>query len=268
MVVDGLVLSFMHGTIHPYYCLSIAPAVAGMFAIGVHEMWRKRTTRFGRTGLATMVLSTGVWSWWILGRNSSWFPALRWTVLALTVVAAVPLLISLASRRRVAMVSVAIGLIGALAGPSAYAIATIGQPHGGGGPAVGPASSAQSAGHGTGTFGQAPDNPQLDAMLTATHTQWSAAINRSSSAAGLELATNTAVMAIGGFSGSDPAPTLSQFIDDANAHRVSYYIVEDTHGNRGPGGGRGHSDIANWVAANFKATRVGSATVYDLSKGH
>jgi hypothetical protein len=25
LIVDGLVLSFMHGSIHPYYCLSIAP---------------------------------------------------------------------------------------------------------------------------------------------------------------------------------------------------------------------------------------------------
>ena len=35
-----LVLSYMKGMVHPYYCLSLAPAVAGMFAIGVHEMWR------------------------------------------------------------------------------------------------------------------------------------------------------------------------------------------------------------------------------------
>ncbi len=28
MVVDGLVLSYMNGMVHPYYCLSIAPPVA------------------------------------------------------------------------------------------------------------------------------------------------------------------------------------------------------------------------------------------------
>ena len=27
LLVDGLVLTFMHGMIHPYYCLSLAPAV-------------------------------------------------------------------------------------------------------------------------------------------------------------------------------------------------------------------------------------------------
>ena len=48
LVVDGSVLSFMHGSIHPYYCLSIAPPMAAMFAIAVHELWR--TAKSGCTG--------------------------------------------------------------------------------------------------------------------------------------------------------------------------------------------------------------------------
>ena len=68
---ERLVLSFMrgmHGMIPPYYCLSLAPAVAAMFAIGVAEMWRHRTSWFHRIGLAALVLAVGVWSWWTLGR--------------------------------------------------------------------------------------------------------------------------------------------------------------------------------------------------------
>ena len=72
-------------------------------------------------------------------------------------------------------------------------------------------------------------------------------------------------MAIGGFSGSDPAPTLSQFQDDIAQHKVAYYIVVNNH-DRGPGwGDRGHADIAKWVAATFPSTTVGDATVYNLS---
>ena len=100
-------------------------------------------------------------------------------------------------------------------------------------------------------FGQGADNPDLDAMLKDTNTEWSAAILRSSSAAGLELSTDTAVMAIGGFSGSDPVPTLSQFQDDVAQHKVAYYIVMNNRGH-GPGwGNRGHADIGKWVAATF-----------------
>ena len=71
LVVDGLVLSFMHGMIHAYYCLSIAPPVAAMFAIGVHELWQHREKWLYRGGLAVLVGGTGVWSWWVLGRNAN-----------------------------------------------------------------------------------------------------------------------------------------------------------------------------------------------------
>jgi 4-amino-4-deoxy-L-arabinose transferase-like glycosyltransferase len=264
LVVDGLVLSFMHGMVHPYYCLSIAPPVAAMFAIGVHELWRDREKWLYRGGLAVLVGGTGVWSWWILGRNDDWHPGLRWAILVLAVVAAVALLApwNAGGRRVVVVGAMGIGLLGALAGPAAYAIATIGQPHEGGGPSVGPAQATRHGGFG---FGQIPDNADLDAMLKDTNTEWSAAIGRSSSAAGLELSTGTAVMAIGGFSGSDPAPTLSQFKDDVAQHKVAYYIVVNNRG-RGPGWtNRGHADIADWVAATFPSSTVGDATVYNLS---
>jgi 4-amino-4-deoxy-L-arabinose transferase-like glycosyltransferase len=283
MVVDTLVLSFMHGTIHPYYCLSLAPAVAGMFAIGVHEMWRRRESRFGRAGLAALILVTGVWSWWILHRNGGWLPPLRWTILAVTVAAAVVLLTSATApmRRRMATAALAVGILGALAGSAAYAIATIGQSHAGGNAMVGPAAgSGRGGGQGgpggqghPGGFGQDADNPQLDAMLRDTQTRWSAAIDRSSAAAGLELSTDTAVMAIGGFTNSDPVPTLSQFQADVANHQITYYIAPGNENDGGPGGFGGpgrfgaqqHADIANWVAANFKPVTVGSDTLYDLA---
>jgi hypothetical protein len=70
-------------------------------------------------------------------------------------------------------------------------------------------------------------------------------------------------MAIGGFSGSDPAPSLSDFQQDVADHKIGYYIAPDP--TRGFGRGRQHSDITRWVAATFPAIKAGSATVYDLS---
>jgi 4-amino-4-deoxy-L-arabinose transferase-like glycosyltransferase len=262
LIIDGVVLSFMHGAIHAYYCLSIAPPTAAMFAIGVHELWQRREKRWYRGGLAVLIGGTGAWSWWMLGRNGDWAPALRWAILVLAVVAVIALLQPLTAHRKVAFGALGVGLVSALAGPAAYAIVTIGQSHEGGGPTVGPADTSQ---HGHFGFGQMADNADLDAILKGTNTEWSAAINRSSSAAGLELSTGTAVMAIGGFSGSDPVPTLSQFQGDVAQHKVAYYIVIDNRGH-GPGwGNRGHADIANWVAATFPSTSVGDATVYNLS---
>jgi 4-amino-4-deoxy-L-arabinose transferase-like glycosyltransferase len=204
---------------------------------------------------------TGVWSWWILGRNDDWLPALRWTILVLAVVAVIALLAPWTARR-MALGALGVGLVSALAGPAAYAIVTIGQPHEGGGPSVGPPDTSRNDRF---SFGQMADDADLDAILKDTHTEWSAAINRSSSAAGLELSTGTAVMAVGGFSGSDPVPTLGQFQDDVAQHKVAYYIVMNNRGHGPSWGSRGHADIAKWVAATFPSTSVGDATVYNLS---
>ena len=71
-------------------------------------------------------------------------------------------------------------------------------------------------------------------------------------------------MAIGGWSGSDPTPTLAQFKAYVAAGEIRYFIVGGAGG--GPGGGAGSSsEITNWVSSNFTATSVGGQTVYDLT---
>jgi 4-amino-4-deoxy-L-arabinose transferase-like glycosyltransferase len=191
-------------------------------------------------------------------------PALRWVILAATIAATIALLVAVGSpnRRRVSAFCLGVAVVVAGAGSASYAFATIGQSHEGGGARVGP-PIADGNGFGPGGWTDDTDNAQLEALLENTHTQWSAAINGSSAAAGLELSTNTAVMAIGGFSGSDPVPSLSQFQDDVTNHRIGYYVAPDT--TRGPGRGRQHSDITRWVAANFVPVTTGDVTLYDLS---
>nr|WP_246224672.1 glycosyltransferase family 39 protein [Mycolicibacterium anyangense] len=266
LVINGLVLSYMKGMVHPYYCLSLAPAVAAMIGIGAHEMWARRSGLLGRLGLAALILVTGVWSWWLLGRNPAWLPALRWTVLGAAVLAAAALAFSARSRRRVAMVSAAVAAGALLAGPAAYAVATIGTAHHGGSPTVGPPRPETAAM--SKAFGGPVENPRLASLLRATTTRWSAAVIGSSPAAGLELSSGTAVMAIGGFTGHDPVPTLHQFQSDVTAGLVRYYVVEkDWRGrpNNWPQPGK-HAAITDWVTATFPVTHVGDADVYDLSR--
>ncbi|MDT4893743.1 MAG: hypothetical protein QOE97_2778, partial [Pseudonocardiales bacterium] len=101
----------------------------------------------------------------------------------------------------------------------------------------------------------------LSALLKATDTTWAAATVSAQSAAPLELASGKAVMAIGGFSGSDPAPTLAQFEQLVLQGKIHYFIAD---GARGGGGGTG-SAISSWVASHYSSTTVGNSTVYDLT---
>ena len=92
---------------------------------------------------------------------------------------------------------------------------------------------------------------------------WVAATEGSVGAAPLELATGDAVMAIGGFNGTDPWPTLAVFKELVAKHEIHYYVGQ---GSQSFGGGRGSSAIAAWVAAHFTKQTVGGQTVYDLTK--
>ena len=99
LIIDGGVLSSMTGIVIPYYTLSIAPAVAALAAIGACEMWQTRDTVFGRTGLATLVFVSGFWGFWLLHRDESWLPPLRWILLAVSVSAAAALMVPQLPRR-------------------------------------------------------------------------------------------------------------------------------------------------------------------------
>jgi 4-amino-4-deoxy-L-arabinose transferase-like glycosyltransferase len=98
----------------------------------------------------------------------------------------------------------------------------------------------------------------------ASKYKWIAATVGTQSAAPIELATGgDAVMAIGGFNGTDPSPTLAQFEALVAKGEVHYYVGES--GNSF-GGGNGSSAIASWVTAHFKSQTVGGVTVYNLTK--
>jgi 4-amino-4-deoxy-L-arabinose transferase-like glycosyltransferase len=110
---------------------------------------------------------------------------------------------------------------------------------------------------------------ELTALLKADADSytWVAAAVGSNSASGYQLATEEPVMAIGGFNGSDPSPTLAEFQAYVESGQVHYFIAGGGMGG-GMGGGSGTaSQITQWVEDNYEATTVGGVTVYDLSGG-
>jgi 4-amino-4-deoxy-L-arabinose transferase-like glycosyltransferase len=103
-------------------------------------------------------------------------------------------------------------------------------------------------------------------LLRSTNTRWAAATVGSQSAAPLELSSGKAIMAIGGFSGSDAAPTLAQFEAYVKAGEIRYFVAGGFGGGRGGAGGQGTgSAITSWVESHYPAKTVGGMTVYDLT---
>ena len=102
----------------------------------------------------------------------------------------------------------------------------------------------------------------------STGYRWTAAAIGANNAAGYQLASGQAIMAIGGFNGTDPTPTLAQFQQYVRSGKIHYFIGAVGGGGFGPGGGAATSTssaITQWVEDNFTAQTVGGVTIYDLS---
>jgi 4-amino-4-deoxy-L-arabinose transferase-like glycosyltransferase len=254
LVVTALVFSFMSGIVHPYYSVALAPAIAALVAISGRALWQGRANLAPRAVLAGMVVATAVWSFILLDRTPEWFPALRWIVAVLGVLVGTVLVMGVPPLRRAATVVAAAVVLTIGVSSAAYGVETASVAHSGSIPTSGPTSSAM------GGFGDDSSSSEIGSLLAKTTTKWAAATTGSQSAASLELASGKAVIGIGGWSGSDPAPTLDEFKAYVAAGEVKYFI----EGGRGGGPGGGSSEITEWVTANFTATTVDGQTVYDL----
>jgi hypothetical protein len=100
--------------------------------------------------------------------------------------------------------------------------------------------------------------------------RWIVAVNGASEAAALELQTGKPVMAMGGFLGSDPAPTLSQLEALVKSGELRYIILAGPGGGGGPGGGSStQQSISQWVEQHGKVVDYGGGStggsMYDLS---
>ncbi|WP_460304514.1 ArnT family glycosyltransferase [Actinocorallia aurea] len=93
---------------------------------------------------------------------------------------------------------------------------------------------------------------------------WAAAVIGSNNAAGYQLGSGEPVMAIGGFNGTDPAPTLARFQQLVAQGRIHYFIGSSMFGSSEYGSDEAQR-ISDWVAANYKAEQIVGTTVYDLS---
>lgn len=140
------------------------------------------------------------------------------------------------------------------------------------GTASGDAGSQDGRMSGRGGMGGSGGMGAVDAAMTAYLTRnkgnatWLVAVSSAQTASSLILSTGEPVMAMGGFTGSDPAMTvdlLKRYVADGS---LRYIVLGD---GRGPGGG-GSADVTAWVKAN--ATLVpaseyggtGDSTLYRL----
>ena len=304
LIVTGLTFSFMAGIFHAYYTVALAPAIAAVVGIGAHQLWVHRDAAPAQLGAAFTIAMTSALAFVLLGRSSDFLPWLRWVVIVLGVASAVLIVVHQLLPRRFAIAVATGAVIAMLAGPTAYAVETAGTAHTGSIPTAGPSTGNGPGGMRGGPGGQMGQPPtqngttqngtatmpglggtgrgggaggllngstsstQIDALLEADADSytWVAAAVGSNTAAGYQLSTELPVMAIGGFNGSDPSPTLAEFKQLVADGAIHYFIAGGGFGGMGAGGGTS-SAISSWVESTFTSTTVDGVTLYDLSTG-
>ena len=85
----------------------------------------------------------------------------------------------------------------------------------------------REAHRGGGFLNASQSNAALNKLLQANASRytWAAATVNSNNAAGYQLASGEPIMAIGGFNGTDPAPTLRQFETYVSEGKIHYFIA-------------------------------------------
>lgn len=337
-LVTGIVFSFSQGTIHSYYTIALAPSIGAIIGISAEVLWNRRDQLAARSGLATAIALTAIWSFALLDRTPTWNPWMRAAILIIGGAAAIAIVIGPRLGRRLTITAAAVGMAACLAGPFAYTLQTIATPHTGSTPSAGPttngggfsgrfgppsmnSTNSPTGGSGNSGFGSFSGNrsgnfnqgapsggfgggsdatpgKEMVKLLqqSASKFTWAAATVGSQSSAPYQLATSEPIMDIGGFTGSDPTPTLSQFEKYVSEGKIHYFISGGMNsgrmsgnfsngtaansstngaGNGGPFGGnfqnspmggQSNSAITTWVQNHFKSTTVDGVTVYDLTK--
>ncbi|MFD8720286.1 glycosyltransferase family 39 protein [Streptomyces sp. NPDC059629] len=380
LLITMVVFSYMAGIFHQYYTVALAPYLAAVIGMGADQLWKQRAELWASITLAGSVVAAAVWGYVLLNRTSDYLPWLKYLVLIGGLAAALGLVFAGRISRQLALGAAAVGLVAALAGPTAYTLSTLqtghtgsivtagpagasmmgGGPGGGGGmrggmgggggfgqnqqgqngqsrqngngstqngrqgfPGGGMGGNGNSTG-GTGGFGggmpgqngQSRQNgngstqnqqgngttrngngfpgggqmsdgggmgggggvggllngatvsSQANKLLekdSARYT-WVAAAIGAQNAASYQLSTGDPVMAIGGFNGTDPSPTLAQFKKYVADGKIHYFISSGSGGGMGGSSSGTSSQITSWVEKNFKKVTVGSATFYDLTQ--
>nr|WP_246244508.1 glycosyltransferase family 39 protein [Amycolatopsis pithecellobii] len=274
LLVTAGVFSYMSGIIHPYYTVALAPAVAALTGMGATRLWRLRVHPVAAGLLSSGVMVTTLTTFLVLNQKSDWQPWLRYSSLLLGLGAAALLVVAGQLSRTVSRAVAVLALVATLSGTGAYTMATAATAHSGAIPAAGPNGSAFGGGMFGGNFrggmgsllGTTTPGETLVSLLRndSSAYQWAAATVGSNPAASYQLAADVPVMAVGGFNGTDPAPTLAQFQEYVRAGKIHYFLGDSAM--RSTSGSDDAQQIADWVAQTYPAMTVDRTTVYDLTR--
>lgn len=237
---------------HPYYTIMLAPAMAALAGIGIYTMikqWREKS--LWSMLLPISILTTSILQAWYL---NDYYPTLSWILLIAGIIISIPLFVLpwIAIKLKNKRVWPITALIIVMLAPTWWSLTPTLAGSSDGIPSAGP-SLLSSVGGGGGM-----GNSQVDTTLLKYlqkhqgNAEYLFATDDSSTAAPYIIKTGEAVMAMGGFNGTDKAITLKQFKKLVKEGKVKYYY------SGGKTGGS-NNQIVNWIKKHAKKVTLNSS---------
>ncbi|MEV7572529.1 glycosyltransferase family 39 protein [Pseudarthrobacter sp. NPDC089323] len=270
------VLSFMGTMTHTYYVFSLAAPIAAVVAMGIHLLWSERQRLVPRLIGAILIAGTIYVAARIFQYSNAWgvWPLVTTCVGALAVVGWM-----LARTRQQSVATLALVSFALMLGPLGADAVTLSMNHAGTNPLSGPVGNNPQtlSAHLTAArqgdpplarhlgFGVEP-SPVVTSLLQDTSAAtWAAATYTAQNAAQYQLASGRPVIALGGWLGDDPAPSLEQFKALVHKNRIAYFIWQQPVVDGVPLGDNTRA-ITAWVHENFEGEMVDGVRIYNLRK--
>ena len=238
---------------HPYYTIMLAPAMAVLAGVGVYTMvkqWREKS--IWSMLLPVSILSTSILQAWYL---TDYYPTLAWVLLIAGIIISIPLFVLpwIAIRLKNKRVWPIAALIIVMLAPTWWSLTPTLAGSSDGIPSAGP--SLLSAAGGGGGMGDSKVDSTLLKYLEKHqgNAEYLFATDDSSTAAPYIISTGKAVMAMGGFNGTDNAITLKQFKNLVKEGKIKYYY------SGGKTGGN-NSEIVSWIKKHAKKVKLSNSS--------
>ncbi|MCI2170707.1 ArnT family glycosyltransferase [Schleiferilactobacillus perolens] len=222
---------------HPYYTIMLAPPIAALGGIGLYTMfkqfsgsWKKWTTYLLPLAIAATV---ALQAWYL----TLYYTIAPWLLIIAGLVVIAGLLATRLRRFRKTMVGAT--LITILAAPGFWSLTPTLAAESAGIPTAGPDLLSQG-GNASGGIGSGSVNSGMLKYLEKHQgsAKYLFATSNASTAAPYIIKSGKAVMAIGGFNGTDPTLTLKQFKALVKKGEIKYYYSSGRAGN---------STITTWI---------------------
>ncbi len=258
------------GIFHPYYTVVMAPAVAALAGAGAVALWRlgQRSLRWAWVLPAAIVVSV-LWADTLLGRTSGYDPWLGPVVVVSGTAAALVLLLLLVRAPGICWLGVTAAVLAVaavLSGPFAYSLTTLGNVTTSPATAGPGGGSSLDLGNSAGVGVQIVDYLEIHRGSAA----YLVAVTGSRTASQFIVLSGLPVIAMGGYTGWDPTPTLDAFEQLVTSGKVRYVYAKD--GVEAFGSMNATAAVDGWVRdhgrvvppSSYGAT-TGEWKLYDVS---